>query len=152
VLATVVAAITAMVQFGAMIFAAFYLEQATSQRQEELDAIEIDKEVAKLEAAEERVNKCYVIVTQWDVVPTWAKATLYVSFLIMVWCCYMVMLFSNRCFADYQLDYTIEENLDGNWKNLVLPLGWYSMLFFLISCTLLCIFLSWASVSTFFAE
>jgi hypothetical protein len=107
VLATVFAAVTAIVQFGAMIFAAYFLEQTTSQRKEELDAIPIDEKVAELEANEEHFNKCFTSVTQWNVLPLWARLVLSLSFICMVLSCYFVQLFSNSCFADYQLTYTI---------------------------------------------
>lgn len=148
VLATVFAAITAVVQFAAMILAAYYLEQTTSQRADELDAIEIDKEVAELEKGEVEFNNCYTRVTQWEVVPWAAQLTLYASFGCMVTCCYMVQLFSNACFADYQLTYTIEEHLDGNWLNLVKPTGWYAILLFFVSGAFLSGFVIWANVSS----
>ena len=147
VLATVFAAITAVVQFAAMILAAYYLEQTTSQRSDELDAMEIDKEVAELEAGEVEFHNCYNRVTQWEVVPWAAKLTLYASFACMVACCYMVQLFSNACFADYQLTYSIDEHLNGSWLNLVLPVGWYAILLFFISTVLLSGFVIWANVS-----
>lgn len=147
VLATVFAAITAVVQLAAMILAAYYLEQTISQRSEEIDAIEDDKEVAALEAGEVEFNNCYDKVTQWAAVPRLAKATLYLSFVTMVVCCYLVQLFSNACFAEYQLTFTIDEHLDGDWLNFILPLGWVAIFLFLFSCILLGCFITWASVS-----
>lgn len=145
VLATVSAAITALVQFGSMLFAAYFLEQTISKRKEELDAIEIDKEVAELEAKEEHFNQCYHKVTQWEVVPLCARITLSLALAYMVMSCYMVQLFGNQCFAPYQLTYTIDEHLGGNWTNLVLPLGWCAIGLFLLSCLLLYAFITWAN-------
>lgn len=143
-LATISAALTAIVQFGSMIVAAYYLEQTASQRTEELDAIEVDEEVKVLEDKEKHLNECYREVTQWPKVPLMAKLTLQLSLATMVTCCYMVQLFSGACFADYQLTYTIDEHLDGDWKNLILPLGRVAILLFLISLVLLWAFYSWA--------
>lgn len=143
-LATISAALTAIVQFGSMIVAAYYLEQTASQRTEELDAIEVDEEVKVLEDKEKHLNQCYREVTQWPKVPLMAKLTLFVSFATMVTCCYMVQLFSGACFAEYQLTYTIDEHLDGDWKNLILPLGRVAVLLFLVSMVLLWAFYSWA--------
>ena len=143
-LATISAALTAIVQFGSMIVAAYYLEQTASQRTEELDAIEVDEEVKVLEDKEKHLNECYREVTQWPKVPLMAKLTLQLSLATMVTCCYMVQLFSGACFADYQLTYTIDEHLDGDWKNLILPLGRVAILLFLISLLLLWAFYSWA--------
>jgi len=147
VLGTVFAAITAVVQFAAMILAAYYLEQTTSNRAEEIEAVPIDEPVAELERNEVHFNNCYTKVTQWDVVPGIAKFMLYLSYFAMVTCCYMVQLFSNLCFSDYELTYTIDANLDGNWLNLVKPFGWYAIILFAASCFLLSTFIAWATVS-----
>ena len=149
VLATVFAAITSLVMMAAMILAAYHLEQTISNRAEEIDAIEIDKEVADLEAAEVAFNKAYTKVTEWERVPTVAKLVLYLAFVCLVTSCYMIQFFGGRCFADYQLTYTIDEHLDGNWLNLVLPLGWIAILIFLLGSFLLHGFVSWANVSSF---
>ena len=122
------------------------LSQQISSVIDEIDAIEIDQEVAELEKGEVEFNSCYSRVTQWQVVPWAAKVTLYASFGCMVTCCYMVQLFSNACFADYQLTYTIDEHLDGNWLNLVKPTGWYAILLFFVSGALLSGFVIWANV------
>ena len=143
-LATISAALTAIVQFGSMIVAAYYLEQTASQRTEELDAIEVDEEVKVLEDKEKHLNQCYREVTQWPKVPLMAKLTLQLSLATMVTCCYMVQLFSGACFAEYQLTYTIDEHLNGDWKNLILPLGRVAILLFLVSMVLLWAFYSWA--------
>lgn len=144
VLATMSAALTAIVQFGSMIVAAYYLEQTASQRTEELGTIPVDIEVKKLEDKEEDLNRCYTEVTQWQLVPWTAKLTLQLSLVCMVACCYMVQLFSSLCFADYQLTYTIDENLGGDWTNLILPLGRGALLLFVVSLVLLYFFRTWA--------
>ena len=148
VLATVFAAVTSLVMMAAMILAAYHLEQTISNRADEIDAIEIDKEVADLEAAEVAFNKAYTKVTEWERVPTVAKLVLYLAFVCLVTSCYMIQFFGGRCFADYQLTYTIDDHLDGNWLNLVLPLGWIAILIFVLGSFLLYGFVSWANVSS----
>ncbi|CAB9497497.1 expressed unknown protein [Seminavis robusta] len=145
VLGTVCTAVTAVVQLAAMIMAAYYLEQTTSLRADEIEAIEDDAEVAKLEKDEEHLNHCYSVVTQWDVVPRICKLTLYASFLGMVVSCYMVQVFSDQCFAEYELTDTIDGKLGGKWYNLLTPFGWYSVVLFTIACVLYWGFVSWAS-------
>ena len=145
VLATVFTAFTAIVMTGSMILAAYHLEQTTSNRSEEIAAIEVDQEVAELEAGEVEFDKCYSRLTQWEVMPWGARVTLYLSFILMVACCYMVLLFSGQCFTEYQLTYTIEENLNGNWLNLIKPTGWYAILFFFVSAVFLSGFIVWAN-------
>lgn len=151
VLGTVFAAVTAVVQFAAMILAAYYLEQTTSNRKEELDAIPIDKEVAELEEAEVAFNEAYDRVTKWPVVPLFMQLVMYVTFAIIVAACYMVQLFGHLCWAEYALTYSIDENLGGKWYNLVLPLGWVAIVLFVLTCLLIYVFISWASVSRVFA-
>jgi hypothetical protein len=65
----------------------------------------------------------------------------------MIASCYMVQLFADQCFREYQLTYTIEQHLDGDWKNIVKPLGVVANLLFLFSLVLLYVFRSWAMVS-----
>ena len=57
----------------------------------------------------------------------------------------MVQFFQDQCFTPYDLTFTIEEHLDGNWINLVKPLGFVALLLFLLSLLLLCIYISWAT-------
>lgn len=144
VAATIFAALTAIVQFGSMIVAAFFLEQTASLRQDEIAAIPIDEEVKEAEDKAENGRKVYSDVTQWDVVPRLAKLTIAMSLVSMVSCCYMVQLFPNKCFAEYELTDTISGKLDGNWANLFLPLGRIAVLLFLLSCALLWCFIAWA--------
>eukprot|EP00980_Cylindrotheca_fusiformis_P002222 scaffold517_cov119-Cylindrotheca_fusiformis.AAC.5 len=145
VLATVFAAVTAIVQFGAMVVAAFYLEQTTRTRAEELEQIPIDEEVRELEKKSEEFNTSYKEVTQWQFVPFVPKMILRISLTTMTVSCYMVQLFANSSFADYQLTYTIDENLDGDWTNILLPLGRTASLLFVVSCIQLYGYTTWAS-------
>lgn len=146
-MATVFAAITAFVQFGSMVVAAFYLEKTVSNRQDELEAIPIDEEVKTRDDEDEAILNKFQEVTQWNVVPIWAKFILYASVTTMILCCYLVQLFQSECFTEYQLTYTIDEHLDGDWKNLVKPLGIVANVLMLISVLLLIIFRQWAMVS-----
>ena len=147
VAATIFATLTVIVQFGSMLIAAFYLEQTASQREAEINAIPIDKEVQEAEEKAQYIRDIYTEVTQWDTVPRLAKAVLTMSLFCVVVSCYMVQLFPNLCFSDYELTYTIDKHLDGDWKNLVLPFGTLAIIFFLVSCVLLQFYIWWANVS-----
>jgi hypothetical protein len=116
--ATIFAAITAMVQFGSMVFAAYYLEQTVTNRQEELEAMPIDEEVKIADDKDAEITAVYEEVTQWNALPHWARFLLGGSLTTMIISCYLVQLFQADCFREYQLTYTIEQNLDGDWKNL----------------------------------
>mmetsp|Transcript_20778 Transcript_20778/g.60442 ORF Transcript_20778/g.60442 Transcript_20778/m.60442 type:complete len:916 (-) Transcript_20778:1865-4612(-) len=144
VAATIFAAVTAIVQFGSMIVAAFFLEQTAAMRQVEVTAIPIDEEVKEAEDKAEYGQKVYSDVTQWIIVPRMAKITITLSLLCMVSCCYMVQLFPSLCFAEYELTDTISDKLDGNWANLFKPLGRLAVVIFVASCILLWFFNTWA--------
>lgn len=145
--ATICAAVTAIVQFGSMVIAAYFLENTVSTRQNDLDAIPIDEEVKAADERDEAIVQAYEEVTQWGSLPLWAKSILSVSLTSMIASCYMVQLFADQCFREYQLTYTIEQHLDGDWKNIVKPLGVVANLLFLFSLVLLYVFRSWAMVS-----
>ena len=141
------AAITGLVQFGSMIVAAFFLEQTVADRQDELDAIPIDKEVKEADERDEEFNEAYEEITKWEEMPFLAKLCLLLSLGFMIICCYVVQLFADSCFVEYELTYTIDTHLGGDWKNIVLPLGFYSIVIFIVSILFLIFFRSWASVS-----
>jgi len=128
-----------------MVSAAYYLEQAVSNRKDELENMPIDEEVKVLNDQLVYAQRAYEEVTKWHKVPAWAKFTLYVSLWCIVISCYLVQLLSTQCFAKFELAYSIDEQLDGDWKNLVLPLGSVSIILFIASWAFLYIFISWAT-------
>ena len=151
--ATICASVTAFVQFGSMIVAAYYLERTGEQRQAEIDAIEVDQQVKDADEKDEQLKKCYSTVTQWRSISIWMKATLMGAVICITCCCYMVQFFSSLCFAGHELTDSIHENLEGNVANLFLPLGWVAIGLFLASMILLQIFICRGNVSTlFFAD
>lgn len=143
--ATMSAAVTAVVQFGSMVVAALYLERATVENKEKLESMEYDQQVLEGDEAVEERNKAYEDVTQWYTLPLWPKLVLYVSLILMITCCYTVQILQDSCFAEYALTYTIQKDLNGNWLNLVKPLGRVAILFFIISICLLKIFTFYAT-------
>ncbi|KAL7525115.1 hypothetical protein ACHAXR_000862 [Thalassiosira sp. AJA248-18] len=145
---TLTASSTALVQFGSMIVAAYYLEQAADKRADEVEAIEDDREVKEADEKDEHMRKCYETVTQWNAVPLWTKLILLCSLTSITASCYMVQFFSNLCFVEHSLTDSIYENLDGKVTNLFLPLGWISVGLFCISIILIYLFQSWGEVCT----
>jgi hypothetical protein len=61
--ATICASVTAAVQFGSMIVAAYYLERTGEQRQAEIEAIEIDQEVKEADDRDEHIKQCKLRVS-----------------------------------------------------------------------------------------
>lgn len=143
---TITASATAFVQFGSMLVAAYYLEQASSLRADEVTKIEDDKEVKEADDKDEYMNKCYENVTQWNAMPLLPRLILTLALVSITTSCYLVQFFSSLCFVDHSLTDSIDENLGGNVANLFLPLGWASVGLFCASITLLYTFSSWGKV------
>eukprot|EP00586_Coscinodiscus_wailesii_P006060 CAMPEP_0172489586 /NCGR_PEP_ID=MMETSP1066-20121228/19690_1 /TAXON_ID=671091 /ORGANISM="Coscinodiscus wailesii, Strain CCMP2513" /LENGTH=739 /DNA_ID=CAMNT_0013257559 /DNA_START=289 /DNA_END=2505 /DNA_ORIENTATION=- len=70
-LATMMTAITGLVQFGSMIVAAFYLEKVAEERADELEQIPIDEEVRRAEEKDLQKRQACNEVRQWHVMPVW---------------------------------------------------------------------------------
>lgn len=147
---TITASLTAVVQFGSMIVAAYYLEQTAGKRAAEVEATPDDREVKEADDKAAHIKHCYRDVTQWDVVPTSAKLLLQTSLACIITASYMVQLFSSLCFTPHSLTDSIDENLDGKVSNLFLPLGWVAVGLFCISIILIYLFESWGEVRDFF--
>eukprot|EP00804_Cyclotella_cryptica_P010315 CCRYP_012242-RC/>CCRYP_012242-RC protein AED:0.25 eAED:0.25 QI:1435/0.88/0.8/1/0.77/0.5/10/1334/884 len=141
--ATICASFAAAVQFGSMIVAAYYLEQASEQRRDEVDAIEIDREVQEADERDEHLKKCYATATQWRSIPIWSKAMLVCAVICITTSCYLVQFFSSLCFVQHELTDSIYDNLDGNVANLFLPLGWLAVGLFFASILFQWIFTGW---------
>lgn len=141
--AGVFAGCTFLVQFGSMALAAYFLERTVSTRQEDFQSILIDEEVKNASDENVELSKSYEIVRKWEELPLLAKFTLSTSMGFMITACYMVQIFNAQCFKEYQLTYTIDQNLDGDWKNLIKPLGLVANILFLVSLMMLLGFHTW---------
>ena len=140
---TITASATALVQFGSLIVAAYYLEQAADKRVDEVAAIEDDVEVKKADDDAAYINQCYREVTQWNEIPVFPKLLMRSSLGCIIVSCYIVQLFSSRCFTDHSLTDSIDTNLKGNVGNLFLPLGWIATGLFVASMVLIYAFIRW---------
>ncbi|KAL7462665.1 hypothetical protein ACHAXS_003041 [Conticribra weissflogii] len=145
--AAITASLTAMVQFGSMVVAAYYLERAADKRKDEIEAIEIDLEVKEADDQDELMRKCYRAVTHWRVVPTVMKSILLSSLALITVSCYMVQFFASMCFKEHSLTDSVKDNLDGNPLNIFLPLGWVAIGLFSAAVLLLWGFCAWGKAS-----
>lgn len=146
--ATICTTLAAMVLFGFCISAAYFVEQIISQRPEDLAALPYDEEVRDADRETGKKAKIFKEVTKWEHVPRWAQLCLLTSLVTMISSCYMVQLFPNDTFAEYQLTDTIDKALEGDWKKLVKPIGFISIILFSASIFFLVIFVSWANFTT----
>jgi len=138
-------AFAAGIMFCFTISAAGAVSECLEKDKKEIDEIVIDKDVEVAEEEAARKSRFYTRVTVWSSVPFQMKAILILALLTMMACCYVLVLFNSQCFSEYDLMYSIREHLDGNWTNIVLPLGRVALLLFAIACALQYIFVSWAT-------
>jgi len=143
---TMSTAAAAIVMFGFVLLAAYYVELTMRERQDDVAKLPFDEEVKELDDSTERYNAAYKRVTKWSLVPSWAKYLILVSVGCMILSCYMVQLFQEDAFTPYQLNNDVEQHLNGDWKNLVKPLGTIALLVFVVSLIFFTIFLCWAKV------
>lgn len=146
-MAAVASACIAASIFTFMMLAAGAVKETFDKRRDEIDAIPIDEEVQKADDMAAKKEEAYSEAVAWANVPIWAKLSLISAVGCMISCFFILSRFSEQCFAEYDLMYTIDEHLDGQWHNLVLPLGWYALLLTGIATVFLVIFKSWAGVS-----
>jgi len=141
-------AITGAGQLVSTVVAGIELEKAMTSRKEEIDRFPIDEEVKALEDSEIYYNKNYAHVTKWKRVPPLQKLILRSAVVLMVLSCYIVTLGKPYSFAKFEMTDTIEEALDGNWRNFILPLGWWALSFLFASLLLFTGFRVWADRAT----
>jgi len=136
---------TGVVGLCSFLSAAYYLQNTTTTKAEELSKLPYDKEVQEADEKDAHRLQVYAEVTQWERVPLLVKWTLTLAVATMSAGCYMVLLLSTHCFAEYELTYTIQDHLEGNVFNFVKPLGWVSIGLFVFASILLSVFNLWAN-------
>lgn len=125
--ATICAAATAVVQLGSMVLAASALS-TLDIGEEELDRlVPLDPEVYEEDQLSHWRQERFHAATEWTALPWYIQGAIGLSVLLYMVAYHLWLLLDEHCFVEYQLSYTIEEHLDGNLWNFVLPLGWWSM-------------------------
>jgi len=148
-LATIFAMVAAFVQTGSMMTAAYFLDKAAADHKEEMEKMPYDEEVRQADEAAEVRKKKYEEATEWTNLPMPARAVLVSAVVLMVFCCYLVQLYSSACFEEYELTDTIRQELDSKWYKLVkYPAGYIAIIVFVLSCSLLIGFNCWANRHT----
>lgn len=142
---TICQALSALVMFAFVISAGYYVEQNIRTRGEELKEMPFDEEVKKLDDEAVAMNEAYEEVTEWQKVPMLARFCILSSLGCVGTSCYIVQLFQEDAFTEYQLTSTIDAQLKGDWTNLVKPIGNVALLLFAASLVFLFIFRMWAN-------
>ena len=146
----VASSVAAGAMFSFSLSAAGAVKDTLQNEKEKIDSIPLDEAVRKADEEKERKNDIYRRITAWNSLPLLFKVLILLAVLAMMACCYLLVIFNTQCFREYDLMYTIRQNLGGNWTNIMLPLGRIALLLFVISYALLYMFESWATVSVFF--
>ena len=143
----VASALSAGFMFYFTLSAAAAVKDTLAKDKQVIDAIPIDEAVKEADAEVEKRSVVYRRATIWSDVPFVMKSVLILAVLAMMGCCYLLVLFNSQCFREYDLMYTIREHLEGQWTNIVEPLGRVALLLFASAYALLYVFEKWATVS-----
>jgi len=147
-LGTVVSAAAGGVMFYFTIAAAGALKTTYETKKDELEKLEYDEDVRKADEESAKVAAVRNRVKVWSNVPCFMKMMLILSVMLMITSFYILVAFGSECFEDYGLMYTIEENLGGDWTNIVKPLGRLALLLSVLSYVLFWIFGRWLQSAT----
>jgi hypothetical protein len=137
--------VSAVTQVGAMVAAAYYIQEEVESFPDPDPDFKPDLEVQALDKKTEVEAKKYKIVTATDRVPAVIKCVLFVAFLAQAGVVYLVGLLYTSCFEPFEVSSSIEEDLDGNVLNVIkTPYGYMAILLFGISMVALWVFRLWA--------
>lgn len=130
---TIMAVTAAGVQITSMLTAAYYLEKVGEECKEELAAMPYDEEVRVADAIADAKNSRLAELRHWEQFDNVKKAVLVYGTVCMSGCVYIVQMFSEYCFEEFELTDTINDKLDGKVTNFVKPLGNCAIVLFLMA-------------------
>jgi len=130
----------AAVQICFMAGAAIVIERTMSERKEELEQLGIDVDVHNADKTAGHKAMIFDQCTSWDKISCCSKFMLSLALLFMILSVHIDFIFGDRCFVEYELIYTIKDNLDGNILNFVKPYGWIAMGSFCLSYLCISVF------------
>jgi len=142
------------VMFASLVASAYFIEDTAERYREELLSQPHDEEVDAQQKKTEEKERVFKEVTNWKLseaidsdysMPVWMRANLAVGAALQIATCYAAQFFSSTCFVPFQMTDTIEDTLDGDWTNIVTPVGRVVLLVWAISVVNLIIFRLWAA-------
>eukprot|EP00546_Thalassionema_frauenfeldii_P009974 CAMPEP_0178923206 /NCGR_PEP_ID=MMETSP0786-20121207/16588_1 /TAXON_ID=186022 /ORGANISM="Thalassionema frauenfeldii, Strain CCMP 1798" /LENGTH=256 /DNA_ID=CAMNT_0020597671 /DNA_START=333 /DNA_END=1099 /DNA_ORIENTATION=+ len=125
--ATICAAATAVVQLGSMVLAASALSALEVDDDELNRLVPLDAQVHEEDQLSQLRQETFDAATEWKKLPWPLQLAVGLSVVLYTVAYHLWLFWDEQCFVEYQLSYTIQEHLDGNVLNFVLPLGWWSM-------------------------
>lgn len=130
---TITAVASAGVQICSMLTAAYYIEKVGEEYKEELEAMPYDEEVRQADAIADAKKLRLEELRQWEKFDRVKKGVLVYGTVCMSACIYIVQMFGQYCFEDFELTDTIDEELDGKVTNFIMPLGNCAMILFFMA-------------------
>ena len=148
-IATVMLVICSLVQLGAGVLAAYFIEDARKNSKEQLARYEDDKQVAALDEQNARDKLKFDAVTRLQDMPAAPKAVLISGALVLGASAYMLGFASSRCFEPFDLSDDVDEVLCLSCERAaVKAMGWVAL--GMLTYGLLCMwgFGRWAKAAT----
>lgn len=148
-IATVMLVICSLVQLGAGVLAAYFIEDARKNRTEQLAQYDDDAEVAALDEQNAREQLKFDAVTRLQEMPAAPKAALVSGAAVLASSAYMLGFASSRCFEPFDLSDDVDEVLCLSCERAaVKPMGWLALA--MLTYGLLCMwgFGRWAKAAT----
>jgi len=149
-LGSVTLTFAAVTQVGAMVVAAYYIQEEVEQilhnPKDPENQFPVDQEVEVLDKKNDEKAEKYKAAT--ENVPVYVKALLSLSFLAQTAVSYLVGLLYSSCFEPFEISSSIADDLDGDVLNVIKsPWGYISIILLLVSIGALMLFKLWAHCS-----
>ena len=148
-IATVMLVICSLVQLGAGVLAAYFIEDARKNSKEQLARLEDDTQVAALDEQNARDKLKFDAVTRLQDLPAAPKAVLDCGAAVLGASAYMLVFASSRCFEPFDLSEDVDEVLCLSCERAaVKAMGWLAL--GMLTYGLLCMwgFGRWAKAAT----
>jgi len=142
--------VSAIVQLCSMGLAMYYILETMQKHGDELAKPRKEHEpIEELTRQKEHYMRCYADITEWHVLDKSRKPILIASAVMMIYCCYVFMLFDGICFNEFEASSRIchsiaDGGLDGNPLNIVRPPGIPPLLAFSVAVLLHIAFMRWS--------
>ncbi|KAF4651661.1 hypothetical protein FOL47_000257, partial [Perkinsus chesapeaki] len=136
-------ALAGLAQGGAMVVAAYFMQDTVQKHYDELTAYRPEHEaVAELTRKDAMRRETLSRLTEWPMLPILVRTNLVVAATALLFSCVLAGFFSTSCFRPFELTNRLSEpftegGLDGDVWNLLRPLGWISLGSFLVGWLLL---------------
>jgi len=141
--AAIMLSIAALSQGLSMLFALHFIDAVAVAKRDELMKWEVDDEVEHRDEISETLWHIRRYRSQWQFLPLYMKFILFTGVISETLSLYLFLLFSGRCFVNFDVTDSIAIVLNGNALNLVNGLGWFGIAMFSYGCVALIMLSIW---------